>query len=95
MVRIRTNYHDIEVESLSDTLAVPLVREVSKADIAGQLPSNDVLAVIDDRARRRGGSGGCGFEVRTRRRRRLRRGLLAIGRRKRRYRTVCSYSRLA
>lgn len=42
----RTNNHDVEVEAFSHTLAVPLVREVSKTDIASKLSSNDVSAVV-------------------------------------------------
>ena len=56
----RTDNHDVEVESLANTLAVPLVWEIGKSNIAGQLPSDNVLVVIDD-----GPSGrGCDSHVR-------------------------------
>src|SRR5215469_4527377 len=42
---IRTNYHDVKVEAFPDTLAVPLVWQVSKPNIAGQLPSHNVSHV--------------------------------------------------
>lgn len=38
----RTNNHNIEVESLSDTLSVPLVWQVCKTNITRQLSSNNV-----------------------------------------------------
>jgi hypothetical protein len=38
-----TNDHNIEVEALADTLAVPLVGQVRKANVARQLPPNNVL----------------------------------------------------
>ena len=37
-----TDNHDIEVEALSDTLAVPLIRQVGESDVASQLPPHDV-----------------------------------------------------
>lgn len=40
-----TNNHNIEVESLTDTLSVPLVGQVGETDISGQLPPDDVLAI--------------------------------------------------
>lgn len=41
----RTNNHDIEAESFSDTLAVPLVWQVGKSNKTSQLPAHDVLHV--------------------------------------------------
>jgi hypothetical protein len=46
-----TNNHNIEVEALSHTLAVPLVGKVGETNIAGQLSSDDVTVISD---RRRG-----------------------------------------
>jgi hypothetical protein len=37
-----TDYHDIKVEPLADTLAVPLVREVCEPDVASQFPTDDI-----------------------------------------------------
>ena len=37
-----TNYHDIEVESLSHALSVPLVWQVGKANIASQFSAHNV-----------------------------------------------------
>lgn len=50
-----TNDHNIEVEALAHTLAVPLVGQVGKADIAGQL-SSDNVSVVSDRGRRLAGN---------------------------------------
>lgn len=52
-----TNNHDIEVETLPDALAVPLVGQVGKANVARQLPPDNVLVVAHSR-------GGCGQRVR-------------------------------
>lgn len=41
----RTNNHDIEAESFSDTLAVPLVWQIGKSNKTGQLPAHNVLHV--------------------------------------------------
>jgi hypothetical protein len=41
-VQAHTNYHDIEVETLAYALAVPLVGQIGKADIACKLPSNNI-----------------------------------------------------
>lgn len=41
-----TDNHDVEVESLADTLAVPLVGQVGETNIAGQLAANHVLHVV-------------------------------------------------
>ena len=49
-----TNDHHVEVESLAHTLAVPLIRQVGKANVAGQLPAHDVPHVAR-RCRRRFG----------------------------------------
>ena len=45
--QLLTNDHDVEVEPLPDTLAVPLVGEVGEPNISGQLPSHDVSVVVD------------------------------------------------
>ena len=44
-----TDNHDVEVEAFADTLAVPLVGQVGKADITSQLPADDVPVVRDGR----------------------------------------------
>ncbi len=44
-----TDNHDVEVEALSDALAVPLVREVGKANVACQLPANHISAIVGGR----------------------------------------------
>jgi hypothetical protein len=51
---VLTNDHDIEIEALAHTLAVPLIRQVCKANVAGQLPAHDVPHVAR-RCRRRFG----------------------------------------
>jgi len=56
---VLTDYHDVEVESFANTLAVPLVREIGKPNIAGQLSSNYILVVVDNETWR-----GCRFDVR-------------------------------
>jgi hypothetical protein len=50
-VQRHTNDHDVEVEPLADTLAVPLVGKVGKTNVASQLSANDVSHVA-------GGLGG-------------------------------------
>lgn len=40
-----TNNHDIEVETLAHTLAMPLVGKVGESDKARQFPANDILGV--------------------------------------------------
>lgn len=47
-----TNNHDIKVEALSDTLAVPLIRQVGETNITRQLSADDVL--VFNYATRRG-----------------------------------------
>lgn len=42
-----TNNHDVEVEAFADTLAVPLVWQIGKANVTGQLPANNVLVLND------------------------------------------------
>lgn len=42
---VRTDNHNIEVESLADTLAVPLVGQVGETNVAGQLAANNVLHI--------------------------------------------------
>lgn len=39
---VRTDYHDIEVETLAHALAVPLVGQVREADISCEFPANNV-----------------------------------------------------
>jgi hypothetical protein len=39
---VRTDDHDIKVESLADRLAVPLVGQIGESNIAGQLPPHDI-----------------------------------------------------
>lgn len=41
----RTDNHDIEVEALADTLAVPLVGKIGETNVACQLSANDVSHV--------------------------------------------------
>lgn len=48
-----TNDHYIKVETLANTLAVPLVGQVGKTDIASKLPSDNVSGVLDRRSRLR------------------------------------------
>jgi hypothetical protein len=43
-----TNNHDVEVETLPDTLAVPLVGQIGKANIASELPADNVPVVVDN-----------------------------------------------
>ena len=40
-----TDNHDVKVEALADTLAVPLVGQIGETDVAGQLAANDVLHI--------------------------------------------------
>lgn len=42
-----TDYHDIKVEALSHTLAMPLVGQVCETDISGQLSSNDISGIMN------------------------------------------------
>lgn len=42
----RTDNHDVEVETLANTLAVPLVWQIGEADVASKLSANNVLDVI-------------------------------------------------
>lgn len=42
---VHTDNHDIEVESLADALAVPLVGQVGETDVAGELAAHHVLHV--------------------------------------------------
>ena len=37
-----TNYHNVEVEPFTDTLAVPLVRQIGEAHVSCELPSNNI-----------------------------------------------------
>lgn len=50
----RTDNHDVEVETLAHTFAVPLIWQVRETNVAGQLPAHDVHVV---------GHGGCGLGV--------------------------------
>lgn len=43
---IRTNNHDIEIESLSDTLPMPLIGEIGKSNISCQFSSDHIPHVI-------------------------------------------------
>lgn len=45
-LNLHTDNHDVKVESLADTLAVPLVGQVGETDVAGQLAANHVLHVV-------------------------------------------------
>lgn len=40
-----TDNHDVEVESLADRLAVPLVWKVGKTNVSGELSANNVAHV--------------------------------------------------
>lgn len=40
-----THNHHIEVETLADTLTVPLVGQIGKSNVAGQLPANNILHI--------------------------------------------------
>lgn len=51
VTRGHTDNHDIEVEALADTLAVPLVGQVGETDVASELSANNVSHVA-------GGLGG-------------------------------------
>jgi hypothetical protein len=42
---VLTNNHDVEVETLADTLAVPLVGQIGETHVAGQLPTDDIAHV--------------------------------------------------
>jgi hypothetical protein len=48
-----TNNHNVEVETLAHTLAVPLVGEVGKSNVTSQLAAHDVLSLRGSRDRRR------------------------------------------
>lgn len=52
-----TNDHDVEVESLANTLAVPLVGQVGETNIASQLPADNVVVLGRSGSRRRRESG--------------------------------------
>lgn len=54
-----TNNHDVEVEALSDTLAVPLIWQVGETNVTRQFSANNIL-VLDDAAR-----SGCSSDVRS------------------------------
>jgi hypothetical protein len=41
-----TNNHDVEVEALANALAVPLVRQVGEANIASELPTDNISGII-------------------------------------------------
>lgn len=41
----RTDHHNIEVETLANTLAVPLVGQIGESNIAGKLAANNVLHI--------------------------------------------------
>ena len=43
---VHTNDHNIEVEALADTFAVPLVGQICETNITSELPSDNVLHVI-------------------------------------------------
>lgn len=43
--RILTNNHNVEVEALANTLTVPLVGKVGKANVARQLSADNVLVL--------------------------------------------------
>ena len=43
---LHTDNHDVEVEALANTLAVPLVWQVGETDVASKLSANNVLDVI-------------------------------------------------
>ena len=45
-VVIHTDNHDIEVEAFADTFAMPLIRQIGKANIAGQLPADDISHIV-------------------------------------------------
>ena len=40
--RSLTDNHDVKVEALANTLAVPLVRQVGETNVSGQLPADNV-----------------------------------------------------
>ena len=42
-----TNYHNVEVKTLSHTLAMPLVWQVGESDVPSQLPADDISVVVD------------------------------------------------
>lgn len=42
---VHTDNHDIEVETLADTLAVPLVGQIGETNIASELAADDVLHI--------------------------------------------------
>lgn len=45
-INVHTDNHDVEVESLADTLAVPLVGQVGETDITSELAADHVLHVV-------------------------------------------------
>ena len=53
-----TNNHDVETESFSNTLAVPLVWQIGESNKTGQLPAHNVLHVAGC------SSGSLGISVR-------------------------------
>ena len=44
-ISILTNNHDVEVEAFSNTFAVPLIGQICKSHIAGELPTDDVFHI--------------------------------------------------
>lgn len=39
---MRTDDHDIEVETFSDALSMPLIRQICKSNVARELPPHNV-----------------------------------------------------
>ena len=58
-----THNHHIEVETLADTLTVPLVGQVGKTNVAGQLPANDILHIRSSLSNSLGVLGAHGLSV--------------------------------
>lgn len=50
-VSVHTNNHNVEVETLANTLAMPLVGQVGESNVSSQLAAHDVLVLSDSRGR--------------------------------------------
>ena len=58
-----TNDHDVEIEALADRLAMPLIRQIRKANIPSQLPPDNIrqLCILLLRHKRRRGTRAIGI----------------------------------
>lgn len=47
LFEVHTNNHNVEVEAFAYTLTVPLVRQVSEANVPCQLSSDNIFVFVD------------------------------------------------